>query len=464
MTQRIDIDPVTRVEGHSKITLILDDQSKIADARFVVKEFRGFEKMCEGTLAERLPMLTSRICGICPVSHQLASVKAIEDCFGTKIPPTATKLRELMHLGQVIESHVLSLAVLSLPDLIADGTLTSRNIVGLYQWNQEAVEKALALRAVGTAIVQALGRRQGHPISVRIGGMVAPLDQEHRDALLVQLKSAMPHLTWLGQLLRALIEQNARLIDQLGDIQTGYLGLSHKGSLAFYDGTVKAIKADASPLAEFPATKYFDHVTEKYESWSYMKFPAFQSGERFRVGPLARVNLADQIPTPLASCELEWFRQGWQRPAHKTLCYHYARFIELVYAFERAHELLTDVEITSTEVVTKPEIKAGVGVGVVEAPRGTLVHRYELDDEGKTQQVDLFVATQHNNYGFNDALKETASKLIVDAHPDAATLNQLEMIVRAYDPCLSCATHALGESSFKVELVDRQGNLIQEWR
>ncbi len=465
MAQTISIDPVTRIEGHGKVVLLLDEQGRVDDARFCIKEFRGFEKMCQGALAETLPLMTARICGICPVSHHLASVKAVEDCFGAAVPPTAVKLRELMLLGQLLESHMLSLAVLSLPDFaFPDDKSDYRNIVGLYQSNREAVVKTLNVRAAGTAIVQALGRRPGHPIGARIGGMTLALSEQTRDELAKKLQMAEPNVIWFAQIWRALAEKNTEAVEQLGDIRTGYLALSKNNSLAFYEGDVRVVAEDMSSIATFPTKEYFSHVEERTENWSYMKFPALKSGQRFRVGPLARINLADGIPTPLASRELEWFRQRWSRPAHKTLCYHHARLIEAMYAFERAKELLSDPAITDQDIWSKPQIKAGVGVGIVEAPRGTLVHCYELDQNGQAVRVDLLVATQHNNYAFNDALRETASRLIHSDNPDAATLNKLEMIIRAFDPCLSCSTHLLGQNSFCIELYDHRGNLIREWR
>ena len=464
MSKLLTINPITRIEGHGKISIIRDEKGAISDVRFCVQEFRGFEKFCQGSLAESLPSITSRICGVCPIPHHLASIKAIEDCFGTQITPTSLKLRELLTMGQFIESHMLSLAVLSLPDLVSrDSKPEHRNIVGMYQVNKDAVKMALQVRSFGTAICKILGRSPVHPIGARIGGVVLPLSSVEAKQLAEMIDPLKPAVLWFSQLMRVLFEKNADYVETLGDIETSYMGLSKNGTLSFYDGDLKTINEDGGLIAEFKPSAYFDVVEEKIENWSYMKFPVLKSGERFRVGPLARVNIADAIPTPLAAKELEWFRGCWPRPAHKTLCYHYARFIELVYAFERAEQLLKDPDITKTDIFVKPDIKAGTGVGVVEAPRGTLVHRYELDDEGKAVKVDIIVATQHNNYGYNDALKETALKLIGEGEPDESTLNKLEMIVRAYDPCLSCATHALGQRQWVFELLDSSGTTIKEW-
>ncbi len=465
MSKTIRIDPITRIEGHGKVTLTLDEQGQIARALFCVKEFRGFEKFCEGALAENLPRLMSRICGICPVSHCLAATKAVEDCFKVTIPATAIQLRELLLLGQVLESHVLSLAFLSLPDLaLADAPPRPRNVIRLAQTHREAVERALELRDAGLAVVETVGRRAGSPIGVRIGGMVQPLAETERQALLARLAATEASVVWFGQLWHSLLEQHADVIETLGDIQTAYMGLGRNKNVAFYDGDVRVIDRDGRPLATFSAERYSDFVEEKTEDWSYMKFSVLKSGEHLRVGPLARVNLADEMPTPLANAELEWFRSRYPRPTGKTLCYHAARWVEAVYAFERCRELLSDTGITGTDIFVKPEVKAGVGVGVVEAPRGTLVHRYELDGEGKTVRVDLCVATQHNNLAFNDALKQTATQLIRNADPDPETLNKLEMVIRAFDPCLSCSTHVWGEPSFKIELRDYHGHLVREWR
>jgi len=465
MSKTITINPVTRIEGHGKISLIRDEAGKLSDVRFCVQEFRGFEKFCQGSLAESLPAITSRICGVCPIPHQLASIKAIEDCFTTRVSPTAAKLRELLTMGQFIESHMLSIAVLSLPDLVSrDSKPEHRNIVGMYQVNKDAVKMALQIRSFGTAICKTIGRGSVHPIGARIGGMVLPLSSAEARELSGMIAPLRPAILWFSQLMRVLSEKNADYIDTLGDISTSYMGLSKNGTLSFYDGGIKVIGNDGGLSAEFKPEAYFDFVEEKIENWSYMKFPVLKSGERFRVGPLARVNIADVIPTPLAAKELEWFRGLWQRPAHKTLCYHFARFIELVYAFERAEQLLSDPDIIKPDIFVKPVIKSGTGVGVVEAPRGTLVHRYELDDEGKAGRIDILVATQHNNFGYNDALKATAMRLIGDGEPDEGTLNKLEMVVRAYDPCLSCATHAIGPDRMPFELTDSKGTLLKEWR
>ena len=464
MSEKVCVNPVTRVEGHGKISLFYDDSGKISDAKFCVQEFRGFEKFCEGSPAERLPLITARVCGICPMSHHLASTKAVEDCLKIQITPTAKKIRELMALGQLIESHILSIAVLSLPDLIYDNIdPLKRNILGLYEDNKEIVAKVLGIRSVGTEVAKMAGRRPGHPIGARIGGVVKPISKEECKNLLDKMKSAQEDLLWFSKSLHKLFDKKAEIIQELGDIKTSYMGLHKDNMIAFYEGNIRVIDENGNKIEDFKPERYFDFVEEKIENWSYMKFPVLKTGKRFRVGPLARVNIANNTPYPVVYEELSWFREKCGKPAHKTLTYHFARYIEVIYAFERIKELLTDDDIVKDAIFVKAEVKAGKGIGIVEAPRGTLVHSYELDKEGKAVKVELFVATQHNNYGFNDALKETASKLITNQDPDEATLNRLEMVVRAYDPCLSCATHAVGGRSFKIELLDSKEKIIKEW-
>jgi F420-non-reducing hydrogenase large subunit len=465
MARTIDIHPITRIEGHAKISLHLDAQGNVADVLFHVLEFRGFEKFCQNTLAERLPFITSRVCGICPITHHLASSKALDSCFGLQITETAKKLRELLMHGQYIESHVLSLAVLSLPDLLyPEGDAKQRNVLHLYEAKPKLTKAALKLRAVGTAICQTLGRRPGHPIASKAGGVVLPLAKEEQEAILAKLTEATPLLESFTSVMREVVLRRQSLFDELGDIQTAYMGLSKNGALEFYDGEVKVSGKDGGELASFDQEGYFDHVEEKIENWSYMKFPVLKNGERFRVGPLARINIAESVPTERAGKEFAWFREQFGRPAHKTLLYHYARFIETLYSFERAEELLRDPSILAEDVQVAFDIRAGKGNGIVEAPRGTLVHSYEIDEAGKAKHVRLLVATQHNNYGFNDALKQTASKLINGGEPDEKTLNKLEMVVRAYDPCLSCSTHVAGKRrNFPVFLYDANNHLIREY-
>jgi coenzyme F420-reducing hydrogenase alpha subunit len=463
MKETITIDPVTRIEGHAKITIQLDDAGAVSRVRFQVKEFRGFEKFCEGALAERLPLITSRICGLCPVSHHIASTKAVEDCFNTEVSSATVKLRELLLLGQVIESHMFSLILLSLPDLHGQPP-TAHSIVDLYQEDPATMKRVLDIRSVGTDIIHAVGRRPGHPIGAIIGGMVAPLMEEECSSLLHTVTEAESQVSWFSEFMRSLFKENDEIIHALGDIESSYMSLSDNNGLTFYDGSIQVIKEDGSRRVSFDPHQYFDHIQETYEPWSYMKFSALESDGGFRVGPLARLNIADSLSTPLAHSELTWFRNQWSHPVHKTLTYHYARFIEVLYALERSKELLNDPEITSQDIYTQPEMRGGIGIGVVEAPRGTLIHRYHLDEQGKAEEVTLVVSTQHNNYGLNESLTQAGKKILSADNMKEGDLHKLEMIVRAYDPCISCSTHGIDDHRFLVQLMDHQGTVLKEWR
>ncbi|MEJ2428348.1 MAG: nickel-dependent hydrogenase large subunit [Deltaproteobacteria bacterium] len=290
-----------------------------------------------------------------------------------------------------------------------------------------------------------------------------PLKKEEQQRLIGQIGEARPLLDAFTKLMKEIVSRRMDLIEELGDIQTAFMGLTRDGTLEFYDGQVRVIGQDGTELASFDQEGYFDYVEEKIENWSYMKFPVLKNGSRFRVGPLARINVAESVPTELAGREFSWFKEQFGRPAHKSLLYHYARFIEVLYSFERAEELLRDTSILAEDVQVEVPIKPGKGTGIVEAPRGTLVHSYEIDESGKVCKVNLMVATQHNNFAFNDALTESASKLIHNEEPDEETLNKLEMIVRAYDPCLSCSTHVEGQKrNLAILIFDAEGKLIKE--
>jgi F420-non-reducing hydrogenase large subunit len=436
----LTISPVTRIEGHGKIAMELDGAGHVTDASFHVASFRGFEKFLEGVAMERLPALTSRVCGICPISHQLASVKAIEGALGATIPAPAVKLRELLLMGQYLASHAISLGLLSLPDLVMpDERPEKRNLVGLMQVNPTLVQAVLDLRQAGMAISGTVGRREVHVGACVIGGMSKALVEEERQALSSRLEAVEPALRQLMEAIRSLVGKGAK-VDSLGAIPSPALALTQQGSLAFYDGQLAVVDEVGRRIGSFDAARYFDYVEEKVHDGSYMKYPSLKDGRWFRVGPLARLNVNERIDTPWAQAELEIYRQACGYPAHATLLYHYARVIETVHAWERARQLLADPEITDPKVWAALQARAGIGIGVIEAPRGTLVHRYTLDEAGYAIGINLVVATQHNNHAINMTLKSMAP-IIVQGQAAEPVLNRLEMIVRAYDPCLSCATH-----------------------
>ncbi|HNT29334.1 MAG TPA: Ni/Fe hydrogenase subunit alpha [bacterium] len=467
MSNTITIAPVTRVEGHGKVTIHMNDAGEVEESHFHVVEFRGFEKFCEGRLLSEMPVITTRACGICPVSHHLAAAKACDDALGVEIPPAAKKLRELMHMGQMMHSHALHFFFLAAPDFILgpDADPAMRNVVGLVGADPELAKKAITLRRIGQEIVTRVGGRKIHPVTAIPGGMSKPLTHEERYESLQEIDEAIS-LAQLGlEVGKSLFEKYADLIPNFAVIKTNYMGLVKKDNLELYDGTLRLIDAEGNELEQFDPKDYLKHIGEHVEDWSYLKFPFYKKlgwpNGVYRVAPLARLNVAKSISTPLANQELKVFKKlGNGGPVHETLYFHYARLIELLYAAERAKELLEDDEIVSKHVRVKTERKEGEGIGVIEAPRGTLIHHYQVDAMGKVVKANLIVATIHNNPAMDRSVNEVAKKFVKGNQISEGALNMVEMAVRCYDPCLSCATHAVGQMPLSLELYDAGGTLV----
>jgi F420-non-reducing hydrogenase large subunit len=464
MPGEIVISPITRIEGHAEITVELGDDGRANGAKFHVHNFRGFERFLEGMPADDLPQLTCRICGICYSAHGLASVKAIESAWGVKPSPEARKVRELIFFGQYIESHALSLAILSLPDFIYPGQAPGkRNIVNILKTHEEVAKKLIDLRQSGSMITRVVGGRPVHPVNFVTGGVVRVPTPDERKELLKGLEGGDAVLVGLWNLLKEVLVKKPEFMG-LGPTETHYLAMSDKGNLAFYDGPLSIMTPDGKIKDTFPAEDYFKHVTEEEHDFSYMKFPVLTGGERLRVGPLARVNVAKGCGTPKADGILAEARELVGFPTNTTMAYHVARLVETLHSWEKAVELLKDDDVSSPKaLIAGTPAKAGKGIGIVEAPRGTLVHQYEFGDTGKLIRVHFVVATQHNNHAINDGLSATARELITSKDVPEDTLNKLEMIARAYDPCLACATHSIGKRPFTVELVGPGGEVIRRW-
>ncbi|MCZ2127379.1 MAG: Ni/Fe hydrogenase subunit alpha [Anaerolineales bacterium] len=467
--QKITIEPVTRIEGHAKVTIRLKDDYTVERAYMHVNEFRGFEKFCEGRLYFEMPQITPRICGICPVSHHLASAKAADALTGQTPPRPANLLRELMHMGQVVQSHGMHFFELAGPDLLLgfDASPEIRSVVGLIGANPELTVKAVQLRKFGQEIVKTLGGRKIHPIFAVPGGVNKTLTVAERDSILKGVDAAI-ETTQIGlQIMKEWAEKNAEDIAKFAVFPSGYFGLTTPdNALELYDGDIRLIGADGAALERFPVADYLDHIAEHVENWSYLKFPYYKKlgypNGVYRVGPLGRLNLAEKIHTPLANAELQIFKSlNGGKPVENTLYYHYARLIEILFTAERVRVLCEDEDITSLEILNTRKNYVGHGVGVLEAPRGTLIHDYTADEDGKLLRVNLIVSTGHNNWAMTTAVDSVAKTYIQGPDVPEGALNRVEAAIRAYDPCLSCSTHAVGQMPIQVDFVAADGSLVK---
>lgn len=467
MSKTITVAPISRLEGHGKVTIHLDENDQVVESRFHVVEFRGFEKFCEGRLLSEMPVITTRICGICPVSHHLASVKACDDALGVEIPPAAKKLRELIHMGQYVHSHALHFFYLAAPDFVLGPSSdpAQRNVVGIIAADPELGKKAIHLRKIGQSIIERVGGRPIHPVTAIPGGMSRPLSHEDRFASLKEMDEAVELCRLALDVGKGVFEKYADIVPKFAVIDTKYMGLVKDGNLEFYDGKLRLIDENGARLEDFDPRDYLNYIGEHVEDWSYMKFPYYLKQSypegAYRVGPLARLNVADAIGTPLANKELVEFKQlAHGRPVNATLYFHYARLIELLCAAERARQLLQDDEIVSTDVRVRVDRRAGEGVGVIEAPRGTLIHHYWADESGKIEKANIIVATGHNNRAINLSVNAVAKEFVNGGKVEEGALNLVEMAVRCYDPCLSCATHAVGQLPLEISLIAPDGSVL----
>lgn len=469
VAQKITIEPVTRIEGHAKITIHTKENGLVDHAYLHVNEFRGFEKFCEGRMVFEMPLITPRICGICPVSHHLAAAKAGDAVVGAPPPRPASLLRELMHMGQIIQSHGMHFFELAGPDLLLgfDADPEIRNVVGLVQQAPEIALKAVALRKYGQEVIRILGGRRIHPVFAVPGGVNKALSAQDRDLILQGLAEAI-ETTQLGiQIMRGWAERNMEDIQRFAVFPTGYLGLiTPENGLELYDGKIRLIDQNGVQLERFDGADYLENISEHVENWSYLKFPYYKKmgwpDGVYRVGPLGRLNIADKIDTPLANEEFMRYRAiNDGKPIENTLYYHYARLIEALFAAERVQVLLDDPDILSNEILNTQHNFQGEGVGVIEAPRGTLIHHYQANDNGQLQKVNLIVSTGHNNYAMSKAVDMVAKTYITGPEVTEGILNRVEAAVRAHDPCLSCSTHAFGQMPMIVNIVDPQGNTIK---
>lgn len=474
MARTVTIDPVTRIEGHAKITVHLNDDGQVSDARFHVVEFRGFEKFCVGRSFWEMPGITARICGICPVSHLLASSKAGDAILGVKIPPTAEKLRRLMNWGQIVQSHALSFFHLSGPDLLLgmESDPVARNIMGLIDKYPVVARNGIRLRKFGQDLIRVLGGQSVHPAWTIPGGVREPLTPEDRDTIKRGLPEALDIVELALDMLKDAFDNSDKEIDTYGNFTSLYAGLvTPDGGLEHYDGSLRIMDSDGRILEDMPPEAYRTVIGEAVEPWSYLKFPYYKpyadnnyADGMYRVGPLARVNICDYAGTPLADRELRQFRRLGERgkPVTSSFHYHYARLIEILFALEKIEEVLDDPHITDTHVRSRASVNQLVGVGVSEAPRGTLFHEYHVTENGILTNVNLIVATGQNNLAMNKTVKQIAQSYVNGGKLSEGILNRIEHGIRAYDPCLSCSTHAVGQMPLHVQLFTAGGELLDE--
>ncbi len=472
MATKYTVEPVTRIEGHAKITVLVDDAGQVEQARFHVVEFRGFEKFCEGRHFSEMPTLTERICGICPVSHHLASAKAIDILAGVEPTPTAINLRWLMHVGQLVQSHALSFFHLSSPDLLLgpDSDPAKRNVFGLAEVNPDLTVAAIKMRKWGQEVIAAIGGRKVHPNVAVPGGMAAGITRERGKELAAELPVHLDLAHAAVDILKGWIAANEETVSRFAVFPSYYGGLvTPDGGLAHYRGRFRISDPHGKvAVDQFDVQNYLDIVGERVEPFTTLKFPYYKPagypGGCYRVGPLGRLNNCDYIQTPRAQALFEEYKANHGNAdgiVEGTLFYHYARLIETVYALEMADRLLRDEVTYGPDLMAVPTGNLHPrGVGVIEAPRGTLWHDYSIDENGALTNVNLIVSTGQNNPAMCRSVEMVAREFIDGTNVTEGMLNRLEMAIRAHDPCLSCSTHAIGQMPLVVEVLGPAGELL----
>ena len=482
MTKRITIDPITRLEGHGKIEIFLDDAGEVENAYLQIPELRGFEKFCEGRPVEELPRITPRICGVCPGAHHMASTKALDAVYHVEPPPAAKKLRELFYCAHYVHSHIAHFYALAAPDFVLGPSSppAERNILGVVaKVGLQIGGEVIKHRAYAQDIQNLIGGKATHPVCGLPGGMSRAISDDERKGIVEKARSCVEFANFSLKLFEDVVLKNKEYVEVIKSpayaLETNYLGMVDKdNAVNFYDGLLRAVDPRGAEIAKFPAAQYLDYIGEHVEPWTYLKFPFLKklgwqglSGGAtsgvYRVGPLGRLNVAERMATPGAQAAYEkMFDTLGGRPCHATLAFHWARLVELLYAAERLLALASDPAVADPNVRTLPQATPDEGVGCVEAPRGTLFHHYKTDAAGMVTAVNLIVATVQNNAGMCLSVKGAAQGLIHDGKVDQGLLNMVEMAFRAYDPCFGCATHSLpGQMPLEVSIFDARGKLCQ---
>lgn len=465
MPEVVRLPSVKRIEGHGRISLFLDDGGRISDAHFDITEFRGFEKMVLDRMVWEMPLVTSRICGVCPVSHHLGAVKAVDALHGVEIPPAARLLRELLHVAGFAQDHALHFFFLAGPDFLTGDGSGSRDILGVIKGRPDLAAKAIRLRKTGQHIVKVVGGRASHPVAAIPGGMSKGITAAERDEMLAMVREGYEDALAAAQIAR---ESTLRLLGEhegYGRAPMPLLGITGpEDAFELYDGPIAVMAEDGRIAERFAPAEYAEHIEERVLEYSYAKSPYLVSRGpelgSYRVGPLARVNIAKSMPGDRSSALLSEFRAELGRPVHAILAYHWARMIELVAAWERMEQILTDDTVLSSDVRVKVERGPGVGIAAIEAPRGTLFHHYEADAVGRVTKANLIVATTSNVASLDAAVYEAVRDTGRDQALSDASVRRMELGIRAHDPCLSCATHEIGRMPFTVELVAPDGSVV----
>ena len=453
----IRITPVTRLEGHAQVRITLNAQNQVERAHFNVMELRGFEKFLIGAAVEEAPRITPRICGICPTSHHLASVKAVDAIFGVQPTETGKKLRELLNHAQYIHSHALHFFMLAAPDFLIghDAPAADRSVIGIAKKAPALAKKAIEVRKLGQRITEAVGGKPIHPSNAVPGGMSRALDETARGNLLTMAKGGLAIAQEGWDVARTMMDGTDLT---LGMVETGFMAMTKEKKYSPYEGIVEIIGKDRSSLGTFTGADYTQHIEEFSEDWSYLKFTRLKDGTFYRVGPLARLNICTSMGTPLADAAFKEYRAKFGEMVQAPLAYNMARYVEFLASCEKVVELLQDPAITGTNI-REPVIgvKARRGVGIVEAPRGTLIHDYTVNEKGFIERCNLLVATCQNNYAIDRSVEAVARPLVKDGALPESAANRIEMVIRAYDPCISCATHAIGRMPVRFGIVRTDG-------
>ncbi len=466
----IIIEPVTRIEGHAKIAVSLDVDGEVTDARFAVTQVRGFERIAVGRPLYEMPSFMARICGICPTSHLLASAKACDEILGVSVPRAARHLRRVMNLAQIVQSHALNFFHLSSPDLLLgfDSDPRARNIAGVAARAPELARDGIALRKFGQQIIEKLGGKRIHPARVVPGGVSTPLSTEQRDTILAMVPDAHARaartLEWFKQNLASWAEEAAHF----GSFPSLYMGLVHhdNGNAAYSEGRLRMLDEKGRRLLDdVDPRPYWEYLGEAVEPFSYLKSPYYKAlghpAGIYRVGPLARLNVIDQLGSPAADAELAEYRLRLGRFPSSSFHYHWARLIELLHCIDTIGAVLSEPAILDEDVRARAAVNNREGVGVSEAPRGTLFHHYRVDADGIVQWVNLVIATGHNNLAMNRSVLQVAQHYIKGDEVREGALNRVEAVIRAYDPCLSCSTHAIGQMPLVLEVFGPGGELLR---